>query len=237
MERFSEHYIVCGYGRMGREIVTRLRSEGLPLVVIEKEPDVVAELEQEQIPVVAADASSDESLLRAGIRRAKAMISVTSRDEDNLFITLSARQLNPTLYIVTRCADQAARDKFLWAGASRVVSPYQTAARHMAAAVLRPSVADFLEAVTAVEERDVALEEIAVAADSPMNGKTLAEAAIQEHCGAVVVAIRAPDGRFHTNPPDDRPLSTGDTLIVMGTDEQLNSVEGLCKRPATGKER
>lgn len=237
MERFSQHYIVCGYGRMGREIVRRLLSEGLPVVVVEKEPELTAKLEQEQVPLVSGDASDDESLLRAGIRRAKALVSVTSRDEDNLFITLSARQLNPSLYIVSRCSDQAARNKFLSAGASRVVSPYQTAARHMAAAVLHPTVADFLEAVTAVEERDLALEEIAVAAGSHLYGKTLAEAAIQENCGAVVVAIRAPDGRFHTNPPDNRPLSMGDTLIIMGTGEQLDGVERLCKRPVIREER
>jgi voltage-gated potassium channel len=228
LDKLRDHYIVCGYGRMGSEIVRRLLSDGLQVVVVEKDEQVASELLQQQIPFLVADATSDETLKRAGIERARGLVSVAPRDEDNLFITISARQLNPSLNIIVRCEEGATRDKFVRAGATKVVSPYLTGARQMAAAAVRPSVADFLEMVTAVEGRDVDLEEIVIREGSPFAGLTLREAEVQRRCGAAVVAVHGPDGRFHADLSLDKKLQVGDTLIVMGTPGQLDKLEIAC---------
>lgn len=228
LKKMKEHYIVCGFGRMGSEIISRLQSDGLQVLVIEERPEAEADLQRQQIPYLIADATSDETLMRAGIEKARGLIAVLPRDEDNLFITLSARQLNPSLNIVVRCSTEATREKFMRAGATRVVSPYATGARHMAAAAVRPSVADFLEMVTAVEGRDVELEEVMIREGSPLAGLTLREAAVQSRCGAAVVAIHGPDGRFRADLSLDNTLQVGDTLIVMGTPEQLDKLQSVC---------
>jgi len=239
IEQLRDHHIICGYGRMGQEIVKQLMGHGAELVVIERDPQLVSELNEAGTLFVAGNATDDDVLLAAGIERAKSLVAVTSTDEDNLFLTVSARVLNPELYIVARCADPGAHDKFVRAGASRVVSPYVTGGRQMAAALVRPVLVDFLDLLLRVEERDLDIAELAVAPQAPFAGLTLAQAAIREQCGAGIIAVRGPDGRFHTNPPPDYVLRPGDVLIALGPPEQLSCLEGLCGckqgQPTPGK--
>lgn len=227
IENLRDHHIICGHGRMGQEIVRQLLRHGADLVVIERDPEQVAQLQDAGILFVAGNATDDEALLRAGVERAKSLVAVTSTDEDNLFLTLSARALNPNLYIVARCANPGAHDKFTRAGANRVISPYVTGGRQMAAALLRPVLVDFLELFLRAEEVDMDMAEVSVAPDAPFVGQTLARAAIREQCGAGVIAIRGPDERFHTNPSPDYVIRPGDVLIALGTPEQLNRLEQL----------
>ena len=228
IEQVRNHHIICGHGRMGQEIVKQLLGRGAEIVVIERDAELVAKLQEAGILFVAGNATEDAVLLAAGIERAKSLVAVTSTDEDNLFLTLSARVLNPGLYIVARCASPGAHDKLVRAGASRVISPYVTGGRQMAAALVRPVMVDFLDLLLQVEERDLDIAEITVTPDAAFAGLTLVEAAIREQCGAGIVAVRGPDGRFHTNPPPEYVIRPGDVLIALGPPEQLTCLEGLC---------
>jgi len=227
LEHLRDHHIVCGYGRMGREVVQELVQRGLPVAVIERDPPAIQPLSDSPAIAIQGDATLDNILIQAGVQRAKAMVSVVSRDEDNLFITISARHLNPNLHIVVRCDREESREKLIRAGASRVVSPYVTGGRQIAAALTRPAVLEFVETLIGFEQGEAELEEVTLRAGSPLIGTSLGESAIHDETGASVVAVRGPDGHFHTSPPPDRKLRAGDTLIVMGTDEQLAKVEKL----------
>jgi voltage-gated potassium channel len=222
------HHIVCGYGRMGQEIVRQLTGHGANLVVIERDAELAQSLQEAGILYVAGNATDDDVLLAGGIKAARSLVAVTSTDEDNLFLVISARVLNPELYIVARCASPQAADKFRRAGADRVVSPYIMGGRQMAAAVMRPVMADFLDLVLQAEETEVDVAEVTVEEGAPFAGLSLGEAAVREHCGAGIVAVRGPDGRFHTNPPPDYVLKPGDVLIALGPPEQLTCLENLC---------
>lgn len=232
VDALTGHYMVCGYGRMGREIVAQFRRAGVPLVVIESGEEPLRALHEEGIPHVAGNATEDETLQAAGIERAKGLICVTSSDEDNLFVTLSARVLNPGLFIVARCTTEGSATKFHRAGASRVVSPYVIGARSIANVVLRPTVFDFLDQVLHSSEMDVDMQSLLIQPGSPLAGASLGELQLRERCGASVVAIRGPDGLYHTTPSADRMLKEGDELIVMGTPQQLRDLALLrCELP------
>ena len=227
LDGLTEHYIVCGYGRMGREIVAQFRRAGVPLVVIEREEETLRALQEEAIPFVEGNATEDAALKAAGIERAKGLVCVASTDEDNLFITLSARVLNPGLFIVARCTTDASTTKFERAGANRVVSPYVIGARSIAVVVLRPTVADFLDQVLHSSETDVDVQSVKVQAGSPLVGVSLGELQVREQCGASVVAILGPEGRYHASPAADQVIEEGDELIVMGTPRQLARLDRL----------
>ncbi len=233
MSGLRDHHIVCGYGRMGQVIVEQLMRHGADFVVVERDPEQLAQLQDVGALFVAGNATDDAVLLQAGIERAKSLVAVTSTDEDNLFLTLSARALNPDLYIVVRCACVGSQDKFTRAGADRVVSPYVTGGRQMAAALLRPVLTDFLDLWIRADEIDLDLAEVQVTPESRFAGKMLSEAAIREQCGAGVIAVRGPDGRFHTNPTPDHVLGVGDMLIALGTPDQLNRLERLASGSET----
>jgi len=229
LDRLKDHYIVCGYGRMGREIIAQFQRAQVPAVVVERATEPLRLLQEQGIPFVEGNATDDQVLLTAGIERAKGLIAVTSTDEDNLFITLSARVLNPGLFIVVRCASEEVITKFERAGASRVVSPYEIGARSIATAVLRPAVSEFLDQILHREDVDVDMQSVTIGPGSPLAGSTLADLALRRHCGASVVAILGPDGRYHTNPDADYVVQEGDQFIVMGTPYQLRRLEGLTR--------
>lgn len=228
IEKLRGHHIICGYGRMGQEIVRQLMGHGADLVVIERDPELLPSLKEAGILYVAGNATEDDVLLAAGIKTARSLVAVTSTDEDNLFLTISARVLNADLHIVARCASPQAADKFKRAGANRVASPYVIGGRQIAAAVMRPVMVDFLDLLLQAEETEVDIAEVTVTAGAPFAGLTIAEAAVREQCGAGIVAVRGPDGRFRTNPPPDYVLKPGDVLIALGPPEQLTCLEDLC---------
>ncbi|HUT75070.1 MAG TPA: potassium channel protein [Armatimonadota bacterium] len=227
--KLTDHHIICGYGRMGQEIVRQLARHGADLVVVEHNPEQLSRLQDEGVLFVAGNATEDDMLLAAGVERAKSLVAVASSDEDNLFITISARALSPNLYIVARCASATSHGKFTRAGADRVISPYVTGGRQMAAALLHPVLVDFLDLWLRVDETDLDLAEVMVTTEASFAGTPLGEARIREQCGAGVIAVRGPDGRFHTNPSPERVLEAGDVLIALGTPEQLNCLERLAR--------
>jgi voltage-gated potassium channel len=229
IENLRDHHIICGYGRMGQEIVKQLQGHGVDLVVIERDVELLERLQELDILWVAGNATDDEVLVRAGIERARSLVAVTSTDEDNLFLTISARVLNPDVYIVARSAAPESYNKFVRAGASRVISPYVTGGRQMAAALLRPVLVDFLDILLRVEEADIDMAQVEVTPQASFAGATLAQAAIREQCATGIIAIRGPDGRFHTNPPPDYVIKPGDVLIAVGSPFQLSCLEQIAK--------
>ena len=226
---FKDHYIVCGYGRIGQQIAQGYRQNGVPYVIIEQEPDRLEMMREADTPHVEGDAADDEVLERAGIDRAAALIAVTPTDAVNTFIVLSARGMRPDLYIVARADKMQNEAKLLRAGASKVVSPHVLGGRWMAITAINPAVTDFITAMTEADHTQFMVSEFVVAPGAACAGKTLGDSRLREQTGALVVALRAA-GEVHSfvpNPPDTRRLASGDTLITIGSPDQLRSLACL----------
>ncbi len=225
LKEMKDHYIVCGYGRMGRETVHQLRRRGLPTVVIDQDADALQLLRETDIPFVEGNATEDECLRNAGIERAKCLIAAVGTDEDNLFVVLSARLLNPALYIVARAGRGEAVDKLQRAGANSVHSPYVGGGRDLAFAAMRPGVIHFIEQVLHQEELDVDILTVPVPDGSPVLGKPMLGSGVMQEGGAMILAVIAANGKLQTNPRPNTAVNPGDTLVAMGTSEQLARIE------------
>ncbi len=226
IERISDHYIVCGFGRMGQQIVKDLTRGGVPVVVVESNAEHWPALREQGIPHVEGSASDDEVLVKAGIRRAKGLIAVTSTDEENVFIVLTARVLNPQLYIVARSILEENEQKLLRAGADRAMSPYILGGRRMALAVLKPQVVDFLDLLLHSDEPDTEIRSIGLPAGSRCVGKSLSELEARQRCGVTVLAVRREGEELHTNPDPDFVLREGDELIILGSPARIEQAQG-----------
>jgi voltage-gated potassium channel len=230
LAELRNHLIVCGFGRMGRYVCREFSRQGLPFVIIDRKaealegPDVA-----NGIPVVG-DATNDEVLKRAGVERARALVTVAASDADNLYITMSARLLNEKLYIVARAEGDQAEQKLLRAGASRVVTPYAIGGTKVAHAVLRPNVVDFIELATATEHLELQIEETTIQPLSSLTGKTIRASRLRQDLGLIVVAVKKPQGHMIYTPPGEQVLEAGDTLIVLGRRPQLDKLEELAAR-------
>ncbi|HHN65300.1 MAG TPA: potassium channel protein [Nitrospirae bacterium] len=223
LKTMKNHFIVCGYGRMGQIICRELKAHKVPCVVIEKEP--VPLDADEDIPFIFGDATKDELLKKAGIERARGLISVLSTDAQNLYVVLSARELNPNLLIVARAGEEGSEQKLLRAGADRVVSPYQIGGLRIAHTVLKPAVVDFLEFATKSGNIELQMEEIEVSEGSFLADKTIHEAGIGRDFGVIVVAIKRKEGEMKFNPVHNTKIKPGDTLIAIGETERLKELE------------
>ncbi len=221
VNRLEGHYIICGYGRMGRQVAREFARRGVPFVVVDSDPKVVEELREEGLPCVEGDATRDEVLESAGVRRAKGLVAVADTDADNVFIILTAKSLNPDLFVVARSETEEGEDKLRKAGADRVIAPYAIGGRRIAVAALRPAVCEFLDVVMHREEVAWEMEEFVVGRDSELEGRSLREADVRGRTGAIVLAIKSPSGELFTNPSPDRVLRAGDVLIALGTPDQL----------------
>lgn len=224
----KDHYIVCGYGRMGKQIVSDFERYSVPHVVIEWNPEQLPRLIERNVPHIEGKATEDEVLIKAGVQRARGLIAVTATDEENVFIVLTARGLNPGLYIVARSILQDNEDKLRRAGADRVMSPYVLGGRQMATAVLKPRVMDFLDLVLHQSESNLEIADLVVCESAEFANRTIAESAIRNRIGINVLAVKSADGSIHTNPGPDTVLRAGDELIVFGTREQIDSLERIC---------
>ncbi len=232
IDGMRDHYIICGFGRMGQQIAKDLARERVPHVVIEQNPEQLPKLIARDVPFIEGNASDDKALKTAGIERAKGLITVLPTDEDNVFITLSARALNPKLFIVARSILEENEGKLKMAGADRVMSPYVMGGRRMATAVLRPNVLDFLELATYGDHPNMMIEELAISSDSCLVGQTIGDSGLRKEAGVMVVAIKRASGALVPNPPADEVIADGDVLIVLGVPEQLPRAEKMvCPGP------
>jgi voltage-gated potassium channel len=224
-----DHYIVCGYGRMGQETVHQLRRRGLPTVVVEQNAERLEVLRATEVPFVEGNATEDDQLRNAGIERAKCLIAAVGTDEDNLFVVLSARLLNPTLHIVARAGREETVDKLRRAGANSVHSPYVGGGRDLAFAAMDPGIVHFLEQVLHQEEMDVDIHTVLVPEGSPVVGKPMLGSGIMQEGGAMVLAVITADSRLHTNPRPHTTVGPGDAVIAMGMHEQLARLEKVIR--------
>ena len=224
-----DHVIICGWGRVGRSIAEELADAGRDVVVVDGDADVLDGLTH---PGLVGDATEDAVLRDAGIERASALVAAVHLDADNSFITLSARALNPELFIVARARSQGSVEKLRRAGADRVVNPQSIGGSRMAAFVLRPNVAEFLDVVMHERNLEFRLEEVAVPPGSPIAGRSLRDAHLRDHTGALVLALRDEDGTFRTNPQPDTGIQGGQVIIAIGTQDQLDALVAFVGRSA-----
>lgn len=225
IDSMSGHYIVCGYGRMGQQIVKDLARYQVPSVVVESNPQQLPRLRENNIPHVEGKASEDETLLKAGILRARGLIAVAASDEQNVFVVLTAKVLNPNLFVVARSILKENEDKLRHAGADRVISPYILGGHRMAVAAIKPEVVEFLDLVIHEDSDETDMAVALVADNSKWVRKTLGEMNLRKCCGVTVLAIRRRGEALHTNPPSDFTIEANDELVVMGTPSEIKSVQ------------
>ena len=227
IERLSDHYIICGYGRVGRRIAAEFLEEGVRFVVLDFSPEAIQAAREQNVLYIEGSGIEDEDLEAAGLSRATGLVASSDSDADNLYITLSARNARPELLIVARASDEDAAKKLRLAGADRVVQPYSTAGKEMAKLVLRPQVAAFLDIVSTSGGPELLFEEIEVQRSCRQAGKSIRELRIRQQTGAMIVALRKGDGTFDTTPEPDAVLDVGDVMIAAGTPEELRRLEEL----------
>lgn len=228
IRKLRDHHVVCGFGRVGEVVCETLAEAKADFVVVEKNSQRLAEAAERGYLCLEGDATLTETLVSAGVQRAKGLVCALENDADNLFTTLSARTLNRNITIVTRCVSPDSVDKLHYAGADRVISPYALSGKRMATFLLRPSVFDYLDLVAHGVSLDYRLEELLVEEGSALAGRTIGEMDIRVRTGALIVAVRkAADGRFDTSPDKDTRLDAGDLLIALGTVKDLANLERL----------
>ncbi|XOF33068.1 MAG: potassium channel family protein [Candidatus Electrothrix sp. YB6] len=226
MSRLHDHYIVCGFGRIGQEICSILRENSRPFVVIENEDEVVREIDELGYIELQGDASDDDVLIEAGIKEARGLVAVVSTDADNLYITLTARGMNPDLFILTRSSGTpGVARKLERAGASKVISPYSIGARRMAQLIVRPTVVDFLDLAMQARELGLCMEELLITGQTSFIGKTLMQSGLRRKYDIIVVAIKRPDLPMIFNPGPDTKIQEDDILIVLGDSTQITALE------------
>jgi voltage-gated potassium channel len=227
IDQLEHHFIVCGYGRVGRRAAEEIAASGQPFVVLDVTEAALDVARERGVLYLEGRGTDDEDLARAGIDRARGLIASADSDSENVYITLSARARRPDLMIVARASDGEAERKLRLAGADRVVRPYSSAGIEMAKLALKPQVAAFLEIVTSHGGPDLRFEEIEITPGYAQAGRTIRELRVRSTTGAVIVALRKKDGSFDTTPSPDAPLEVGDVLIAIGTEPELHALEDL----------
>jgi voltage-gated potassium channel len=216
--RWSGHVIICGYGRVGRSIAALVGGNGAEVVVVDRDAERLRGLD---VATLQGDATDEEVLRQAGIERARVLVAALTSDADNLFLTVTARALRPDLFIVARVRQEASEGKLASAGADRVVNPQRLGGQRMAAFVMQPHVAEFLDVVMHDGSLEFRLEEIPVAPTSDLGGRSLRDAHIRDRTGALILAVRDGEGTFTTNPSPETVIHPGHVLIAIGTEGQL----------------
>ncbi len=225
LQNIRDHFIVCGYGRIGRIVSESLRHAGVPFVVVDRSHEAIEELLERGDLAVEADASREEVLDRVGIHRARGLIAVLSTDADNVYTVLTARVLRPDLFIIARVESDDAERKLRRAGADRVISPYQIGAKHMVQTALRPAVVDFVELATSAEHLELSMEQIRIGPASGLAGQSIVSSNLRQRYGVIVVAIKRADGHMEFNPASDVVLKVEDQLVVLGPPPRLKDLE------------
>jgi voltage-gated potassium channel len=227
IDKLRDHFIVCGFGRVGRGAAEELLRAEVPFVIVDNTEERVTLALKRGMLAVLADATRDETLRDVGITRAKGLIATLASDADNLFVILSAKSLNAGLQLSARVAEEETEQKMRRAGANWVFAPYNITGHRMAQAMLRPHVAQFLDFATKDTELNVVIEQVRVAETSEFAGRSLAQLQVRRDLGVIVLAIRRQDGTMNFNPPADALIGRGDHLIAMGEQENLRRLERL----------
>ncbi|MFQ5869698.1 MAG: potassium channel family protein [Candidatus Zixiibacteriota bacterium] len=225
LQRIRDHYIICGYGRVGKQVCREFRQRRVPFVVVEKDPALLEELTCEGVIYLQGDSTEDHTLIEAGIERAKGLVLTIASEADNVFVTLTARQLNPDVFITARADSPSAEKKIYRAGANKVVSPYIIGGNRMAIATLQPYVGDFLRLGELDKDTGLTIEEVQIDPGSPIAGKTLKDSALREETGFNLIGIKKATKEVLFNPPPDTMIQPGDILIIFGEVRKLEMLE------------
>ena len=221
------HFIVCGFGKVGGEVASTFKEEGVPFVVIDNNADRLALAERAGYLFIQGDATDDEVLKEAGIERAQGLVAAVGSDADNTYITLSAKGLRPKLFVTARASENETENKLKRAGADRVVSPNIIGGRRLAMLTLRPAIVDFLDIVTSPRWPQVEMANVPVDDKSSLNGQTVKE--VRQCSKAIVIAVNRKNGQLVPNPAESEKIAVGDSLIIMGSREQLSALEAVCQ--------
>jgi voltage-gated potassium channel len=227
IDLLQSHYIVCGFGRVGRGAAMELQRAGVPFLVVDRSEDRVEWAMKLGMLAVLADATDDQTLSDAGVLRAKGLIATLQSDADNLFVILSAKAIKPTLLVSARIASEQSEKKMRLAGADYVFAPYDMTGNRMAQVMLKPHVSQFIDFTTKGIGLDVGIEQVRVPASSGLASKTLHQMQIRRELGVIILAIRKSDGRMLFNPPADAQIEGGDFLIAMGETANLQKLEQM----------
>ncbi len=222
--RLKNHYIICGYGRIGNVLCKNIARKPVDLVVVEKNQDISHIMDEDGVLYIIGDAADEATLIRAGIKRAKSLIAVLGTDIDNVFLVLTARQLNPDLYIIARASHKKAQSKLRAAGANKVESPYEIGAISMAQRILRPTVTNFLDQAFDYKRKDIHMEEMFVSASSNLVNVMLKDSGIRQNYNLIIIAIKKSDGSMLFNPSFESVIKAGDTLIAVGENANLQKL-------------
>lgn len=225
LENITDHFIICGYGRIGATVAQQFRRQQIPYVVIERDPERVHAAIDDGALGVEADASREDVLKRVGILRARGLIAVVGTDAENVYTVLTARVLRPDLFIVTRAESDDATQKLKRAGADRVISPYQIGGMQIAQTAVRPAVVDFVELATNADNLELAMEEIPITPASELADRSILDANLRQQYGVIVVGIQRQDRRMEFNPEPDTRMQAGDKLVVLGRPDSLKRLE------------
>lgn len=228
IEALEDHYILCGFGRMGKIIAEILAKNNLPFVIVDPNPGH-SESSENQYLFITGDATHEIVLIKAGILRAKGLITVVDQDVTNLYIVLTAKGLDKDLYVVTKCAQEEAYSKLMWAGADKIVSPYTIGGQSIAQSIIKPNVTDFLDMAMGNTGYQIMVEEVRIQEKSRLDGVYLKDSNIRKH-GIIVVAVKKKNSAFIYNPGPDELLTAGDTLIALGRKEDFESLDNYLSR-------
>jgi voltage-gated potassium channel len=225
LQTITDHFIICGYGRIGSIVARQFRRQNIPFVIVERNGEQLQTAIEDGALAVEADASREDVLKRVGIDRARGLIAVVGTDAENVYAILSARVLRPDLFIIARAETDDATVKLKRAGADRVISPYQIGAVQIAQTALRPAVVDFVELATSADNIELAMEQITIAPASTFASRSILDASLRQQYGVIVVGIQRHDRRMEFNPAPETPIEPGDKLVVLGRPESLKRLE------------
>jgi voltage-gated potassium channel len=222
--RLRNHYIVCGYGRIGRVLCQNIRRKPVSIVVIEKDKEMSLAMEEDGVLYIIGDASNENTLVTAGIKHASGLIAVLGEDADNVFLTLTARQLNPNIYIMARASRESSKIKLKAAGANHVESPYDIGAAAMAHRIIKPTVTGFLDLALSHKGTNIQMEEIPISQNSKLANVVLKNSGIRQKYDLIIIAVKTAEGMLF-NPSFETIIRPGDTLIAVGGEENLRKLE------------
>ena len=223
--KLRNHYVICGFGRIGELICRELKTYNTDLVVIEKDPQVIEQLEDDNFLYLGLDATSEETLIKAGIMHAKGIVTAVTSDADNVFIILTAKGLRPDLFVLSRSSDIKNENKLVRAGASRVVSPYLIGGKRMAQMLIKPTVTDFIDIAMMNNKLDLLMEEAKIRPGSRLIGKNIVESNLRQDYGVIIVAIKKKIGQMIFNPRPSEKLDAEDILVVLGKKEDMEKMD------------
>lgn len=227
ISKLTDHFIVCGYGRIGSVVVKELLKANCPTVVVEVDQHNLVELENKSIPYIEGDATSDQVLLRAGLPKAAGVITTLNGDAQNLYVTLTSKQLNPDVKVIARAETEKSISRLEYAGADRVLTPHLLGGIRMAQLVLRPTVTNFLEMAVRGDNLELQMEELKISAQSELVGRNLIESKLRPRFNLIIIAIKDKDGAMSYNPRAEQVIKPEDTLIVVGKKKDLEAVQDI----------